>query len=48
MVAVIGAIEMIVGVDVKPVRALEQSFAPTGDEMTRSVQHHQWAPRLKT
>jgi hypothetical protein len=40
MVAVIGAIEMIVGVDVQSMRALEQVFTPTGDEVARPVQYH--------
>ena len=40
MVAVIGAIEIVVGVDVQPVRAVEQAFAPARDEIALAVEHH--------
>ena len=40
MVAVIGAIEIVVGVDVQPVGAVEQPFAPACDEIAVAIQHH--------
>src|SRR5882724_9668319 len=39
MVAVIGAVEMIVRVDVQPMRAAEQAFAPASDEIALAVEH---------
>ena len=35
VVAVVGAIEIVVGVDVQAVRAVEQAFAPARDEIAR-------------
>ena len=40
MVAVIGAIEIVVGIDVQTMRAVEQAFAPAGDEIALAVEHH--------
>ena len=40
MVAVIGAIEIVVGVDVQAVGAIEQAFAPALDEVTIAIEHH--------
>jgi hypothetical protein len=40
MVAVIGAVEMIVGVDMQAVRAAEQAFAPASDEIALAVEHN--------
>ena len=40
MVAVVGAIEIVVGVDVQPVRAAEQAFAPALDEIAVAIEHH--------
>jgi len=48
MVAVVGAIEIVLGIDVQPMRAVEQAFAPAGDEPSRSSTTIGWAPRLKT
>src|SRR6202163_401880 len=39
MIAVIGAIEIVVGIDVQPMRAAEQPFAPAGDEIALAVEH---------
>ena len=40
VVAVVGAVEIVVRVDVQPVRAVEQPFAPASDEAAVAVQHH--------
>ena len=40
VVAVIGAVEIVVGIDVQAVGAVEQAFAPAGDEIALAVQHH--------
>ncbi len=40
VVAVVGAIEIVVGVDVQAVRAVEQAFAPAPDEIALAVEHH--------
>ena len=40
VVAVIGAVEIVVGVDVQAVRAVEQPFAPAFDEIAIAVEHH--------
>jgi len=40
VVAVIGAIEMVVGIDVQAVGAIEQAFAPAPEEIPLAVQHH--------
>ena len=40
VVAVIGAIEIVVGVDVQPMGAVEQAFAPAPEEIALAVQHH--------
>ena len=40
VVAVVGAIQIVVGVDVQPVRAAKQAFAPAGDEIAFAVEHH--------
>ena len=40
VVAVVGAIEIVVSVDVQPVRAGEQSFAPARHEIAVAVEHH--------
>ena len=40
VVAVIGAIEIVVGIDVQAVGAVEQAFAPARDEIALAVQHH--------
>src|SRR5258706_9318088 len=39
MVAIIGAIEIILGVDVQTMRAVEQAFAPACDEIALAVEH---------
>jgi hypothetical protein len=39
VVAVIGAIEIVVGIDVQAVRAREQAFAETPDEIAVAVEH---------
>ena len=40
VVAVIGAIEIVVGVDVQAVGAGEQAFAPAAQEIAVAVEHH--------
>ena len=40
VVAIIGAIEMVVGVDMQTVRTVEQAFAPAPEEISLAVQHH--------
>ena len=40
VVAVVGAIEIVLGVDVQPMRAAEQAFAPALDEIAVAVEHH--------
>ena len=40
VVAVVGAIEIVVGVDVQAVRAGEQAFAPAPEEIALAVEHH--------
>src|SRR6202163_2516402 len=40
MIAVIGAIEIVVGIDVQPMGAAKQPFAPAGDEIALAVEHH--------
>src|SRR6266849_6763093 len=40
MVAVIGAIEIVLGVDVQPMRAIEQALAPARDKIALAVEHH--------
>jgi hypothetical protein len=40
VVAVIGAIEIILGINVQPMRAVEQAFAPARDEIALAVEHH--------
>ena len=40
VVAVVGAVEIVVGVDVQAVRAREQPLAPALDEAAVAVQHH--------
>ena len=39
VVAVVGAIELVVGVDVHAVRAAEQAFAPAREEIAVAVEH---------
>ena len=39
MIAIIGAIEIVVGIDVQPMGAAEQPFAPAGDEIALAVEH---------
>jgi len=49
VVAIIGAIEIVVGIDVQPMRAVEQAFAPAVMKLpSRSSTTIGWAPRLKT
>ena len=40
VVAVVGAIEIVVGVDVQPVRAMEDALAPGAQEIALAVEHH--------
>src|SRR6266853_107253 len=40
MVAVIGAVEVVVAVDVDAVGAAEQAFAPRAQELAVAVEHH--------
>ncbi len=40
VVAVIGAIEIVLGVDVQSMRAIEQAFAPARDEIALAVEYH--------
>ena len=40
MVAVVGAVERVVAVDVDAVRAAEQAFAPGAQEVAVAVEHH--------
>ena len=40
MIAVIGAVEIVVGVDVQAVRALEDALAPGAQEIALAVEHH--------
>src|ERR1700687_2155816 len=39
MVAVIGAVELIVSVDVQPMGAAKQAFAPASDKIALAVEH---------
>src|SRR5260221_1049187 len=39
MIAIVGAAEIIVGVDVQPMRAAEQVFAPASDKIAFAVEH---------
>src|SRR3954447_25723546 len=48
VVAVIGAIEIVVGIDMQAVRAREQAFAPTAQEIAFAVQHdHRMGPAVE-
>src|SRR5436305_1393464 len=40
MVAIISAVEVIVGVDMEPVRAVEEALAPARDEVAVAVEDH--------
>ena len=39
VVAVVGAVEIVVGVDVHAVRALEQALAPRAQEIALAIEH---------
>src|SRR3954447_5068436 len=42
VVAIVGAVKIILGVDMQAMRAAEQALSPALDEITRAIEHDHW------